>query len=141
MGRNAAGDRSDSLTMVHTRRRLDAADLAQLVEANSQKPQDLEMATELASRYLTLGLGKDAQVVLQRATSQYDMKEVARIGGQNTQLLGQAYLQLARACDGERERQVRYATLSYNLNPSVGLRKQPSRPIHSCENTCEGSSM
>ncbi|MBI2480601.1 MAG: hypothetical protein HYV60_18845, partial [Planctomycetia bacterium] len=44
-------------------------------------------------------------------------------------LLGQAYFQLSRSHAGDREAQVRFASLSFYLNPSVGFGKQIARII------------
>lgn len=109
--------------------RLDSAVLANLVEANSGTPKDLAIATQLASRYLALGLHSEARTVLERAVEPYDVKAVARQGGSPARLLGQAYFQLMRCHEGDRASQVRYATISYNLNPSVGFAKQIARII------------
>ena len=107
--------------------RLDSAALAELVQANAQEPNDLAIATQLGSRYLALGLRTQARTVLERAVEPYDTRAIARQGGRDSQLLGQAYFQLMRSHQGDRDLQVRHATVSYYLNPSVGFAKQIAR--------------
>jgi len=109
--------------------RLDSAAIALLTEANSRNPYDLASAAELGSRYLALGLARQSRIVLQRAIEHHDGKAIARVGGRDAEVLGQAYFQLARACEDDRESQVRYATLSFYINPSVGFGKQIARII------------
>lgn len=109
--------------------RLDSAALAELAEASSKMPGNLAMATQLGSCYLALDLREEAQKVLKRALESYDAKTMARQGGSDSQLLGQAYFQLIRCLQGDRDAQVRYATISYYLNPSIGLAKQIARII------------
>ncbi len=109
--------------------RLNAAELARLTEANARSKHDLVLATQLASRYLALGLHKEARLVLQRAVDHYDAKTVARADGHTAVLLGQAHFQLARAFKGDRDSQVRHATLSFYLSPTVGFGKQIARII------------
>ena len=109
--------------------RLGAAAVARLAEAHARVPADLRVATQLGSRYLALGLLGEARAVLQRATAAYDARQVARTGGADAQLLGQAYFQLARASAGDRDSQVQHATLSFYLSPSVGFGKQIARMI------------
>lgn len=109
--------------------RLDAAELARLTEAHAKDPRDLAVATQLGSRYMALGLNEAARAVLQRAVETHDAKVTARAGGDIATLLGQAHFQLARACAGDRDSQVRHATLSYYLNPSIGFGKQIARII------------
>lgn len=112
-----------------SRVRLNPAAIAGLIEKNKRHSDDLESATELASRYLALDLRAEARSVLDRAVRHYDARTVARTGGRHAELLGQAYFQLARANQDDREQQVRNATLSYYLNPSVGFGKQIARMI------------
>ena len=109
--------------------RLDAAELARLTEANSRDQRDLDMATQLGSRYSALGLYQEARVVLQRAVKHCDTKAIAKAGGAASRQLGQAHFQLARAFEGDRDGQVRHATLSFYLNPTVGFGKQIARII------------
>lgn len=109
--------------------RLDSAALSQLAEHNAREPTDLEIATQLASRYLALGLPAEARIILERAVAAYDAKATARQGGDEAVRLGQAYFQLMRSYHGDRATQGRYATVSYNLNPSVGFAKQIARII------------
>lgn len=104
--------------------------ISKLVARHEAAPTDLATSVELASRYLDLGLREEARAVLEPAVNRYDAKQVARGGdAPQARLLGQAYLQLARAADGDRERQVECATMSYFLNPSVGFGKQIARII------------
>ena len=109
--------------------RLDSVGLAELAENHAREPESLRIATQLGSRYIALGLQPEAKAVLQRAVDRYDALEIARQGGDDARLLGQAYLQLMRANEGDREAQVRYATTSYFLNPSIGFAKQIARII------------
>ncbi len=109
--------------------RLDSEAMARLAEAGSRTPRDLGIATQLGSRYLALGLSQEARTVLERSTKSYDSQSVARGGGDDARLLSQAYFQLARAYEGDRDNQVRFATLSYYLSPTVGLGKQIARII------------
>lgn len=109
--------------------RLASAAIARLTEANSKTPSDLVVATQLGSRYSALGLAKQAQIVLRRAVKNHDAKMIARSGGSDAELLGQAYFQLARASEDDRKNQVRYATLSFYINPSIGFGKQIARII------------
>ena len=109
--------------------RLDSRAIARLTEAAGRNPQDLSVATQLASRYLALGLRSEARTVLLRAANSYDAKEIARTGGKAAQLLGQTYFQLARTYGDQRANQVRYASLSFYLSPTVGFGKQIARII------------
>jgi len=109
--------------------RLDAAAIAGLSEANKTNAKDLTVATELASRYLALQLQNEARFVLQRAIEQYDAKSVARARNDDARLLGQAFFQLARSQEGDRDAQVRSASLAFYLNPTVGFGKQIARII------------
>lgn len=110
-------------------KRLDSAAIARLSEANSETPSDLAIATQLGSRHSALGLATQSQIVLQRAIEHHDAKAVARAGGRDAELLGQAFFQLARASEGDRETQVQQATLSFFVNPSIGFGKQIARII------------
>lgn len=111
-------------------KRLDPASIAKLVREHESQPENLTTAVELASRYLELQLTTEAADVLRSAVKKYQPVKVARAkNGQQTKLLGQAYFQLSRAVVGNRNDQVKYATLSYYLNPSVGYGKQIARII------------
>jgi hypothetical protein len=109
--------------------RFDSAALAELAKAHLNKPDNLAIATQLGSRYLALGLRAEAQTVLRRAVECYDAKAIARQGGDEARLLGQAYFQLLRCHEGDRPSQVSHATISYYLNPSIGFAKQIARII------------
>jgi hypothetical protein len=109
--------------------RLDASELARLTEANSRDQPNLDLATQLGSRYSALGLHQEARLVLERAVKHYDPKAIAQAGGAESRQLGQAYFQLARAFEGDCEGQVRNATLSFFLNPTIGFGKQIARII------------
>ncbi len=110
--------------------RLDSAAIARMAAKHQANSKDLTIAVELASRYLDLKLHREAAEVLGATVKQYAAKEVARSDNEaQSKLLGQAYLQLARASLGNREDQVRYATLSFYLNPTVGFGKQIARII------------
>lgn len=110
-------------------RRVEPAAMAELVARYRAAPNNLAAAAELASRYLDLQLASEARHVLETAVSNYDARAVANSGDPaTTRLLAQAYFQLARASDN-REAAVRCATLSYYLNPFIGLGKQIARMI------------
>lgn len=110
--------------------RLDPASIATLVQKHQADPSDLGPAVELASRYLELDLSREARGILQSVISHYRPKEVARAGDRQTSaLLAKAYFQLSRACEGNRQEQVDYATLAFYLSPSVGYGKQIARII------------
>lgn len=109
--------------------RLDSDVLSALVQALVKRPDDLEVATQLGSRYLALGLFDESRAVLQRVVKGYDAKAIARDGGSKSRLLGQAYLQLLRSCPDDREAQIQYATISYYVNPTIGFAKQITRII------------
>lgn len=109
--------------------RLDPAAVARLAERLKTDAGDLAAATALASRYLDLKLRAEAKAALEGAIAKHDAKKVALAGGEPARLLGQAYFQLARACEGDREAQVRHATMSFYLHPTIGFGKQISRII------------
>ena len=109
--------------------RLDSASIARLAFEHLKSPRDLATATQLASRYLALGLAKQAKAVLQTSVAYHQPREIARAGGERARLLGQAYFQLSRASEGMRDEQVHHATLSFYLSPSVGFGKQIARII------------
>lgn len=110
--------------------RLEPSAVAGLLEKHRTDPADLHTAVELASRYADLSLSAEARGVLQKTLAHYEPKEVTRSGNkEKTRLLGEAYLQLARAWEGERAKQVEYATLSFYLHPTVGFGKQIARII------------
>ncbi len=110
--------------------RLNANEIARLSQLHRASPDSLSIAVDLASRYQDLGLPVEARSMLIRTVEHFDTLTVARSTDDNQKrLLGQAYLQLARASTGNRADQVRYATLSFYLNPSVGFGKQIARII------------
>ncbi|MCH8243098.1 MAG: TlpA family protein disulfide reductase [Planctomycetes bacterium] len=110
--------------------RLDPAAIAGLANRHEADPTDLATAVELASRYLDLKLNREARGLLQRAVNGHDARTIARSAdAAKSRLLGQAYFQLSRASVGNRDAQVKHATLSFYLNPSVGYGKQIARII------------
>ena len=110
--------------------RLDPASMARLVAAHTSEPPNLTVAGELASRYLDLNLAAEAKSVLQTTLKHYEPLKVARSKDKDrSRLLGQAYLQLSRSFAEDQEAQVKYATLSFYLIPSVGFGKQIARII------------
>ena len=110
--------------------RLDPSQVATLVFRHHKDSSDLKTAVELASRYLDLKLHAEARGVLQAAIKHYQPKQVARSqNDEKSRLLGQAFFQLSRASVDDRNNQVKYATLSFYLNPSVGYGKQIARII------------
>lgn len=108
-------------------KRLTAGEISRLSLASAEAPEDLALATELGSRYLALGLKREAQKVLKRSVELHDAKTVAH-SKSAAPLLGQAYFQLARCCE-DRQAQVDLAEMSFFLNPSVGFGKQIARLI------------
>lgn len=110
--------------------RLDPAEMARLVESNRRDPRDLATAVDLSSRFLDLNLPDQAKKVLSVALEGRDLKKAAQSDkAQDIRLLGQACLQASRASAGDRDEQVRYATLSFFLHPTVGFGKQIARII------------
>ena len=111
-------------------KRLDPASISLLAQRHIKEPTNLATAVELASRYLDLDLATDAARVLTNTVSHYEAKEVARSEDRTkSKLLGQAYFQLSRTATNARNESVRYATLSFYLNPTVGFGKQIARII------------
>jgi hypothetical protein len=109
--------------------RLQPSTIARLVEVHAANPIELKTAVDLASRYLDLGLKREALSVLKPAVASRDPKRIAQSADSaGARLLGQAYFQLARAA-GPRDDQVRFATLAFYLNPTVGYGKQIARII------------
>jgi hypothetical protein len=110
--------------------RFDPQTITRLVKTLESEPGNLAVAVDLASRYSDLGPSREAASVLRPIIRQYDPHEVARSQDRTlSQLLAQAYFQFSRASVGNRDDQVRNATLSFYLNPSVGYGKQISRII------------
>ncbi|MBC8289341.1 MAG: TlpA family protein disulfide reductase [Planctomycetes bacterium] len=110
--------------------RLDPAEIARLVEANRKGPRDLKTAVDLSSRYLDLNLPGEAKKILAVALAERDFRKAAQSRSVNPgRLLGQACFQMSRASVGNRDQQVRYATLSFYLNPTIGFGKQIARII------------
>jgi len=110
--------------------RLDPREIARLVAVLGDDPKNLTVAVDLASRYLDLKLPQEAAGVLRPAIQQYDPRDVAVSNDQDlSRLLGQAYFQLSRASEKNRDARVKYATLSFYLNPTVGYGKQIARII------------
>ncbi|MEM7013188.1 MAG: TlpA disulfide reductase family protein [Verrucomicrobiota bacterium] len=102
--------------------------IAELRKTQQENPDDLSAATDLASRYLTLGETKDAEIVLQAAVDAYDAKAAAKTGSRELRaLLSRAYLLLSRAEKGDRDAQLKAARTAYFLAPTIGLAKQISR--------------
>ena len=104
--------------------------MRKLEAAHRSDSTDLAAANELASHYLSDKQIDKAKRVLESAVSHYDAHDVALSAEkQQKQLLAQTYLQLARATESDQQTSVRYATLSYYLNPTIGFAKQISRLI------------
>jgi hypothetical protein len=111
-------------------RRLDKEAIRALMKKHKEDAKDLQTAVQLASRLLDRERTGEARKVLEAAVESYDARKVARgKDEEKTRLLGQAYFQLSRACIGDREAQVKHATLSFYLAPSVGYGKQIARII------------
>lgn len=110
--------------------RLESSEVARLAETHAADPLDLQVAVDLASRYLDLNLATEAAGVLRDVMSAYQPKKVAQHGGADQKrLLAQAYFQMARACGANRKEQEKYATMSFYLRPTVGYGKQIARLI------------
>ena len=110
--------------------RTQALELARLAALHENDPHDLATATELASRLVHAAKSEAARKTLGPVLKHFDPLEVA--SGKDKELarlLAAAHLQFARAHGDDRATQVRHATLSYYLNPSVGFGKQISRII------------
>lgn len=110
--------------------RLSPAAINQLVKKHEADPKQLGVATELASRYLLLDLKAEARAVLAATVKQHDARRIAKSDDKALAVqLANAHLQLSRAFEGDRDKQVEHATLSFYLNPSVGFGKQIARII------------
>lgn len=109
--------------------RLAAEAVAALARQNSSDPANLEVATQLASRYNELGLNVEASRVIETAVADADLRKAAAARDESSVLLGQAYLQWARGSVNDRDKQVQYATTSFYLNPTIGFGKQIARII------------
>ena len=110
-------------------KRFDTRSLSQLVTANSRIPSDLLLAAQLGARFIALDLNEQATAVLLRAAECQNTKSAARTGGVIARRLAQVHFQLARSYSNDAKKRVRHATLSYFLNPSIGLGKQIARLI------------
>lgn len=108
--------------------RLAPQDIARLSAAVEERPEGLDLVTDLASRYLALGLSDRAEIILKRALKDVEVRAVAKAGSDAAVLVGQAYLLLSRAVE-DRAEKVEAATLSFYLNPSIGFGKQIARVI------------
>ena len=101
----------------------------QLVAANQAKPNDLAIAAELGSRYISLDEHAKAETILARAAESLDAREIARGDKANSRRLARVYLQWSRSALKDRDQQVARATTSFFLDPSVGYGKQIARII------------
>lgn len=109
--------------------RLRADEIARLLDRHLDSPSNLEIAVDLASRYLDLDLTHEAAAVLDAAVPSYDPHRIANSGdAEKTRQLGEAYFQWSRAAPSRAGR-VSRATIAFYLNPSVGYGKQISRII------------
>ena len=109
--------------------RLAADAVAALARQNASAPKDLNIATQLASRYNQLGLHAEAFRTVETAVMGIDLRKAVVSNDGSAALLSQAYLQLARSCVDDRNLQVEHATTSFYLNPTVGFGKQIARII------------
>ncbi len=110
--------------------RLHPSAIAVLVKLNKQNPKDLKIVNQLASRYLDLKKFETTRKIIGVAIKHYSAKEVAR--GEDVAIrkaLAQAYFQLSRASVGDRTAQVKHATMSFYLAPTIGYAKQIARII------------
>jgi hypothetical protein len=111
-------------------KRLGEAQLTALRKQHQANPADLRLAVQLGSRLVDAKHLEEARALLQKALQGSDARKVALSGeSEKSTLLAQAYFQLSRACAGDREAQVKYATLSFYLYPSIGYGKQIARII------------
>ena len=109
--------------------RLGAAAVAALARDNASASNDLTIAVQLASRYNQLGLHAEAFRIVKTAVTGIDLQNAAIANDGSAALLSQAYLQLSRSCVDDRNLQVKYATTSFYLNPTIGFGKQIARII------------
>ena len=109
--------------------RLAKSSIDELIAANNAQPDELGIAAELGSRYISLGEHAQAETILARAASSFDAQEVARTDKDTSRRLANVYLQWSRSAVENREHQVARATTSFHLNPSVGFGKQIARII------------
>lgn len=110
--------------------RLHPETLAALAEKNQAVPTNLEYSVALGSRYVDLGKLEEARAILKKTIAAYDPLKVARGSDpEKTKALSQAYFQLSRASKGDRDAEVKNATLSFYLQPSIGYGKQIARII------------
>lgn len=101
--------------------------LASLVRQHEASPDDLSIASELASRYITLDRLEEARNLLRPLVKKYDALEIARSDNRSQKIaLADAYIQLSRA-ETEREAQVEASTLAYYVYPTKGYVKQVVR--------------
>ena len=112
------------------RSRLDADAIRRLTARLKDAPDNLPLAVDLASRYLDLQDFVKAREVLIPVVDDFDAFEIAQSEDrQMSRLLGQAFFQLSRASAGKPADHVRFATMSYYLNPSIGFGKQIARIV------------
>ncbi len=108
--------------------RLSAKAIAALEQKQQASPTDLDLATDLASRYFTVGRDADAKTLLRAIAENHNARKIAREGDQETkQRLSRVFLQLSRAEEGDRPAQLEAARTAYFLAPTIGLAKQISR--------------
>lgn len=101
--------------------------LAALVLKHEAAPDDLAIASELASRYVALDRLEEARNLLRPLVKKYDELEIARSGDRVQQIaLADAYIQLSRA-ETDREAQVHASTMAYYVYPTKGYVKQVVR--------------
>lgn len=109
--------------------RLDESSMDELVAKNKAQPDDLETAAELGSRYIALEKYEKAETVLARAAGEFDAQAIARTDKKISRHLSWVYFQWSRAAPTDRELQVKRATTSFYLDPTVGYGKQIARII------------
>lgn len=112
-----------------TKERLNESSMKELIAQNKTKPADLETAEELGSRYIALEQYEKAEAVLALAAAEFDAQAIAKTDKKISRRLSRVYFQWSRAAVADREQQVKRATTSFYLDPTVGYGKQIARII------------
>jgi len=103
--------------------------MKELIAKNKKEPVDLETAEELGSRYIALEQYEKAEAVLALAAAEFDAQAIAKTDKKISRRLSRVYFQWSRAAVTDREQQVKRATTSFYLDPTVGYGKQIARII------------
>ncbi len=107
--------------------RTSPAAVAALLLKHEASPDDLMIASDLASRYVALDRLAEARNLLQPLVKKYNALEIAKSDNRSQQIaLADAYIQLSRA-ETEQEAQIHASTMAYYLYPTKGYVKQVVR--------------